>query len=174
MSGFKYYVLFLDDFTHVCGFFLYMQNLKCLMFLLIFTLMCKINFNPTSNSFNVIMVVNSIINPILPFLLLKALIFFPYTSQQNGKDKRTVRIVNNIICSLLFQAYLPPKFWVEALLTTVHTLNLFPSSTITNKTAFKLLFGHFPSHDHLRVFGCLCYPNLSGTVTHKLSPRSSA
>lgn len=32
----------------------------------------------------------------------------------------------------------------------------------------------FPSYDHLRVFGCLCYPNLASTSPHKLSPHSTS
>src|SRR6185312_13928653 len=29
-----------------------------------------------------------------------------------------------------------------------------------------------PSYAHLRVFGCLCYPNMTATASHKLAPRS--
>jgi hypothetical protein len=35
------------------------------------------------------------------------------------------------------------------------------------------LFGSPPSYEHLRVFGCTCYPNTSSTTAHKLSPRST-
>ena len=35
------------------------------------------------------------------------------------------------------------------------------------------LYGTAPSYDHLRVFGCACYPNTSATAPHKLSPRST-
>jgi hypothetical protein len=35
------------------------------------------------------------------------------------------------------------------------------------------LFGSPPSYEHLRVFGCACYPNTSATTPHKLSPRST-
>jgi transposase InsO family protein len=52
----------------------------------------------------------------------------PYTSQQNGRAERVLRTVNNIVRSLLFQANLPPSFWVEALHTTTYLLNLHPTS----------------------------------------------
>jgi hypothetical protein len=32
---------------------------------------------------------------------------------------------------------------------------------------------HNPSYDHLRVFGCVCYPNTFATAPHKLSSRST-
>jgi hypothetical protein len=34
------------------------------------------------------------------------------------------------------------------------------------------LFGSAPSYEHLRVFGCVCYPNTAATAPHKLAPRS--
>jgi hypothetical protein len=39
---------------------------------------------------------------------------------------------------------------------------------------YTLLHGTTPDYDQLRVFGCLCYPNLSATASHKLAPRSTA
>jgi hypothetical protein len=35
------------------------------------------------------------------------------------------------------------------------------------------LFGSTPSYEHLRVFGCMCYPNTTATVPHKLTPCST-
>jgi hypothetical protein len=35
------------------------------------------------------------------------------------------------------------------------------------------LFGSALSYEHLRVFGCTCYPNTTFTAPHKLSPRST-
>ena len=29
-----------------------------------------------------------------------------------------------------------------------------------------------PRYEHLRVFGCACYPNTTATAPHKLAPRS--
>ena len=50
----------------------------------------------------------------------------PYTSQQNGKAERIICTVNDIVRSLLFQASLPPRFWAEALHTATHVLNRLP------------------------------------------------
>jgi hypothetical protein len=35
------------------------------------------------------------------------------------------------------------------------------------------LFGSAPSYEHLRVFGCTCYPYTTATAPHKLFPRST-
>jgi transposase InsO family protein len=39
----------------------------------------------------------------------------PYTSQQNGKAERAIRTTNDVVRTLLFQAFLPSSFWAEAL-----------------------------------------------------------
>lgn len=59
------------------------------------------------------------------------------------------------------------------MLTVVPMLNLLPTSTLSFRTPFEILFGSFPTYDHLHAFGCLCYPHLSFTTQHKLSPWSS-
>jgi hypothetical protein len=98
---------------------------------------------------------------------------FPYTSQQNGKAKRMIRSLNDIVRSLLFQASILAAYWVEGLSTTTYLLNRLPSKTLAFATPHFSLFRSHPSYDHLRVFGYACYPNTAATVPHKLSPRSS-
>jgi hypothetical protein len=58
--------------------------------------------------------------------------------------------------------------------TATYLLNRQPTKTLTSATPFFALFRTQPSYDHLRVFGCRCYPNLSSTTAHKLAPRSAA
>ena len=94
----------------------------------------------------------------------------PYTSQQNGKAERLNRTIGNMIRTLLIQASMPFSFWVEALLTTSHILNLSPSSLLNYTTPYETLYHKQPSYNHLRVFGCACYPNLLSQAPHKLSP----
>ncbi|KAG8091152.1 hypothetical protein GUJ93_ZPchr0011g28159 [Zizania palustris] len=74
--------------------------------------------------------------------------------------------------SLLFQAGMPPSYWAEALHTATLLLNILPTKTLDFSTPHFALLGSAPSYDHLRVFGCKCYPNLSATAPHKLAPRS--
>jgi hypothetical protein len=97
----------------------------------------------------------------------------PYTSQQNGKAERSIRTLNNILRSLLFQASLPPVYWVEALHTATYLVNRLPTKTLASSTPYYHLHSTQPSYEHLKVFGCACYPNMSSTAPHKLAPRSS-
>ncbi|GJV33119.1 ribonuclease H-like domain-containing protein [Tanacetum coccineum] len=95
----------------------------------------------------------------------------PRTSQQNGKSERMIRTINNVVRSLLFQARLPPEYWVEALLTATYLLNILPSTSINNDIPYTKLFNKPTSYTHLRTFGCLCYPYTF--PPHKLAPRTT-
>ncbi|GJT84447.1 ribonuclease H-like domain-containing protein [Tanacetum coccineum] len=71
-----------------------------------------------------------------------------------------------------FKHRIPPSYWVEALNMVAHLLNILPSTAINNEIPFTKLHNKPPTYDHLRVFGCLCYPHIS--FDHKLQPRSTA
>jgi hypothetical protein len=98
----------------------------------------------------------------------------PHTSSQNDKTERIIHTTNNILRSLLFQASMPPSYWVEALHTATCLLNRHPTKTLSSAALSFVLFKTQPSYDYLRVFGCHCYPNLSSTATHKLALLSAA
>jgi hypothetical protein len=87
----------------------------------------------------------------------------PYTSQQNGKAECSLRTINDILRSLLFQASLPPAYWVEALHNATYLVNRLSTKTLAFSTPYSALFSSQPSYDHLKVFGCACYPNMSST-----------
>jgi hypothetical protein len=84
-----------------------------------------------------------------------------------------IRTTTNMIRCLLFQASLPATYWAEALHTATHLLNRLPSKAVSHPTPHFALYGTAPSYDHLRVFGCACYPNISATAPNKLSPRNT-
>ncbi|KAI3722068.1 hypothetical protein L2E82_33093 [Cichorium intybus] len=177
LSGFKYYILFLDDFSHFLWVFPLRAKTDVFTVFCNFRMYVKNQFKTDIQSLqcdNGREFDNTMFRAYLQSNGISIRFSCPYTSQQNGKAERSIRTINNIIRTSLFQASLSSKFWVEALLTAVHTLNLLPTTTLSYKTHFEVLFGIFPSYDHLRVFGCLCYPNTSSTAPHKIYPRSTA
>jgi hypothetical protein len=97
----------------------------------------------------------------------------PYTSAQNGWAERMIHTTTNMIRCLLFQASLPATYWAEALHTATHLLNRLSSKAVSHPTPHFALYDTTPSYDHLRVFGCACYPNTSATAPNKLSPCST-
>ena len=84
-----------------------------------------------------------------------------------------IRMTNDVVRTLLIQAFLPPRFWAESLHTATYLLNRLPSTASLAPTPHHALFGTPPRYDHLRVFGCACYPNTPATASHKLASRST-
>jgi hypothetical protein len=96
----------------------------------------------------------------------------PYTSQQNGRAERKHRHILDTVKALLISASLPERFWGEAALTAVYTINRVPSPTIHNQTPYERLYGSTPNYSLLRVFGCICFVTLPPHEHTKLEPRS--
>nr|CAB3463731.1 unnamed protein product [Digitaria exilis] len=59
-------------------------------------------------------------------------------------------------------------------LSSTYLMNRRPCTATSNITPFQLLLGTVLDYSSLRVFGSLCYPNLTATTAHKLCPRSTA
>jgi hypothetical protein len=97
----------------------------------------------------------------------------PYTSQQNGKAEQILSTVNDSLRTMLLHSGAPASFWAEALATATYVINRRPCRATDSITPFELLFSVALDYSTLRVFGALCFPNLSATMTHKLCPRST-
>lgn len=110
---------------------------------------------------------NSCLNNGITFRL-----FRPYTSSQNGKAEKKIRTINNLIRTLLAHAFNPLSFWHHALQMTTYLFNILPSIILNGLTPTQVLYHRRPTYNHLRVFGCLCYPLLQSSTINKLQPRS--
>lgn len=156
VSGFKYYLIILDDYSHYVWTFPLHLKSDTFATLTHFFAYVRSQFgaavkaiqcdngrefdNSTSRSF-------FLTNGIHPHMSC------PYTSSQNGRAERMIRTINNVVRSLLFQACMPPSYWVEALHVATHVLNILPTKTLQSSTPHSVLFGNQPTYDHLRVFG---------------------
>ncbi|KAJ9546350.1 hypothetical protein OSB04_018893 [Centaurea solstitialis] len=174
ISGLRYYVIFLDHYTHYL--WVYPLKRKSDVFAKFheFFHFVKNQFHTTIKSFqcdNGGEYNNHTFHDFFASHGIQFRFSCPHTSQQNGKSERMLRTINNTVRTLLFHAHLPPTYWVEALHMATHLLNILPSTTINLDTPHHRLFQKHPSYSHLRIFGCLCYPHL--VTPHKLAPRSS-
>ncbi|KAG8500663.1 hypothetical protein CXB51_002624 [Gossypium anomalum] len=96
----------------------------------------------------------------------------PHTSEQNGVVERKHRHIVDMGLTLLAQAGLSMEYWGYAFCCAVHLINRLPTVVLKGQTPFQALYGHAPTYDHLRVFGCCCFPYLRPFSSHKLDFRS--
>ncbi|EEC82022.1 hypothetical protein OsI_25984 [Oryza sativa Indica Group] len=172
VSGYKYYLVILDDCSHFVWTFPLRLKSDTFRTLTNFFAYVKTQFSKTIKSIQCDNGGKFDNTAARTFFLTEGVVLrmsCPHTSPQNGKAERMIRSINNIVRSLLFQASLPSSFWVEALHTATHLINRHPTKTLQFHTPFFALYGIHPTYNHLRVFGCKCYPNLSATAPDKLS-----
>jgi hypothetical protein len=96
----------------------------------------------------------------------------PYTSSQNSRVERMIRTTNNVMCSLLFQTFLPPLLGQGA---GRRYLSAQPPPHQGGSSPHPLLCSlwHLSLLRSPSFFWCTCYPSLSATAPHKLVPRST-
>lgn len=174
LSGIKYYIIFLDHFSHFLWVYPLHNKSDAFTKFLHFRSYVNTQFTTEIKSFQCDHggeFDNTLMQNLFSTNGIQIRFSCPKTSQQNGKSERMIRTINNFIRTLLFQAHLPPHFWVEALHMATYLLNILPSTAIQNDTPYHKLFHKPPNYSLLRIFGCLCYPYLNNT--NKLAPRST-
>ena len=97
---------------------------------------------------------------------------YPYTFQQNGCAEQKYRHILDVVRTLLISASLLERFWGDAALAAVYTINRIPSPTTYNKSPFELLYGQTPDYSSLQVFGCACFVFLPPHERSKLQPHT--
>jgi hypothetical protein len=176
VSGYKYYLVILDDCSHYIWTFPLRLKSDTFSTLANFFAYAHTQFGTTIKSVqcdNSREFDNSLARTFFLSHGVTLRMSCPYTSQQNGKAERSIRTLNNILRSLLFHVSLPLVYWVEALHTATYLVNRLPTKTLASSTPYYHLHSTQPSYEHLKVFGCACYPNMSSTAPHELAPRSS-
>jgi transposase InsO family protein len=153
-SGFKFYLVILDDFSHFTWSFLLRHKPDVLPTLIVFHAFVLTQFqhpivclqtdngkefdNHASRSF---------FSGHGIFLRLTC----PYTSQQNGHIECTLRTLNDSMRTMLLHASTPLNFWPDALATSTYLLNCRSYRVCQHITPHELL-GHALDYNHLRVF----------------------
>lgn len=66
--------------------------------------------------------------------------------------------------ALSFQSNLPSIFWGDVVQCATYLINRMPLTSLGNISPYEKLFGHSPNNEHLRAFGCLCFPLRSNKV----------
>nr|GEW75341.1 ribonuclease H-like domain-containing protein [Tanacetum cinerariifolium] len=152
LSGYKYHVLFLDHYSLFVWVYPLLYKYDVLSKFVLFRNYVRTHFKSEIQSFQCDHggeFDNRTLHKLFANNAIQFCFSCPKTSQQNSKSEWLVCTINNIIWTLLFQANLPPTFWVEALNMAVHLLNILPSTAIDNEIPYTRLFGTQPDYNLL-------------------------
>jgi histone deacetylase 1/2 len=169
ISGFKYYVHFIDDSSRFTWIYPLKQKSDTIHAFMQFKNMVEKQFNKR------IKIIQcdggGEFKPVQKVALETGIQFrmsCPYTSQQNGRAERKHRHVAELGLTLLAQAKMPLHYWWEAFSTAVYLINRLPSSVTQNESPYFLIHKKEPDYNVLKPFGCACYPCLKPYNKHKL------
>jgi transposase InsO family protein len=175
VSGYRYYVLFTDDYTRYS--WIFPMRLKSEVFghFSTFAMYVKTQFSLSIKQFQSDGGKEYDNLQFKQFCATNGIVHrfsCPHTPQQNGLAERKHRHIADMGRTLLHTAHMPHNLWVEAFCTAISLINRLPTPILQGTSPYKLLFGVSPDYTFLRVFGCICYPYLGDYVTNKLQPRS--
>ncbi|CAL5401450.1 unnamed protein product [Camellia sinensis] len=175
VSGYKYYVVFIDDFSKFTWLFPLHYKSEVFSKFLEFKALVETQF---STSLKILRSDNGgeyLSTEFQNFLKQKGILHHltcPHTPPQNGVAERKHRHLIETTIALMHHASLPLNLWFEALATAVLLINRLPTAKLHNLTPFEMLFNKPPDYSFLRIFGCRCYPWLRPYTNHKLQPKS--
>ena len=110
-SGYRYYLVILDDFTHYCWTFPLHHKSDVYEHIVQFISYAQTQFSLPVKCFQTDNGKEFINTPTTTFLASRGILFrdsCPYTSPQNGKAERILRTLNNSVSTLLMHASMPP------------------------------------------------------------------
>lgn len=172
---FKYYVIFVDNFSRYS--WLYPMKLKSEFYDIFveFQKLVERQFNHRIKIFHCDGGGEFISNRFQNHLRnsgIKQFMSCPHTPEQNGISERKHRHIVELGLAMLYHSRVPLKFWVDAFMTANYIVNILPTPKLQLDSPYSKIHHHQPSYEHLRVFGCACYPCLRPYTQHKFDPRS--
>lgn len=174
-SGFRYYVIFVDDFSRFTWLYPLRQKSDFYDVMLQFTAFVENQFSTSIKTFHSDGGTKFTNNKLQLFFrekVIRHILSCPYTPAQNGRVERKHRPVTETGLAMLFHSHTPLKFWVDAFNSAVYVINRLPSKVLNDKSPFELLFSTAPNFDNFHPFGCCIYPCLRDYTANKFEPRS--
>jgi transposase InsO family protein len=175
LSGFCYYVIFIDDFSRFSWLFPLKLKSDVHSCFLQFKSMAENLVSQPIKSFQSDGGEEYSYTPFKQLLTQHGILHrfsCPKTSQQNGVAECKHHHVMDTSLALLAHSGLSLKFWVDAFLTAIDLINRLPTPTLSNLTPYFKLFNRSLDYHLLRSFGYACYPLMHPYNPHKLAFRS--
>jgi hypothetical protein len=175
-TGFKYYVVFVDEFTKFTWVYLLKHKSDTLQVFSEFHAMVQTQFSLPIQVLRTDCGGEFTSHKFQHFCASKGLIHqmsCPHTPQQNGVAERKHRHLIQCALALLSESNLPMSYWHYAVSVAAHVINRLPTPNLSSKSPWEVLFHTSPDLTHLRAFGCQCFPLLTPYTAEKLYPKTT-
>ncbi|XP_071918386.1 retrovirus-related Pol polyprotein from transposon TNT 1-94 isoform X2 [Coffea arabica] len=165
--GFKYFVIFVDDFSRVTWFYLMKDRSELYSIFCAFVAEIKNQFGVPVRILRSDNAKEYFSTPFNTFMSKSGIIHqssCPHTPQQNGVAERKIGHLIEIARTVLLHMNVPKQFWSDAVLTACYLINRMPSNILGGQLPHSILFPHEPVFKlPPRIFGCVCF-------VHQLTP----
>lgn len=174
-AGYKYFVTFIDDYSRYTWVYFLRNKSEVFCMFKLFLGLVHTQFSATVKILRSDSGGEYMSNDFQSFLQTKSIISqrsCSYTPQQNGAAERKNRHLLDVVRTLLIETSIPPKFWVEALITATYLINRLPSQILGLESPYFRLHHCHPTYTNLHTFGCVCFMHPSPPHRNKLSAQS--
>jgi hypothetical protein len=173
VSGFKYFVLFIDDYSRKT--WIYFLKAKDEVFDKFQEFRALVE-NQTGRKIRVLRSDNGGEYTSKEFMDycaatgIKKELTVPYNPQQNGVAKRKNRTIVGATRAMIHDQGLPLFLWAEASRTAVYIQNRSPHTVLGKLTPEEVFTGTRPDVSHFRIWGSVCYCHVPSEKRTKLDP----
>ncbi|XP_040362272.1 uncharacterized protein LOC112202395 [Rosa chinensis] len=179
LSGMRYFVLFIDDFTRLSWVVLLKSKDSVFSAFTAFHKLVRTQYDAHVKVFrsdNGGEFVNHSFHEYFQHHGIIHQTSCSQTPEQNGVSERKNRHLLDMARSLLLSANMPKYLWGEAVLCASHLINRLPSVPLQGRVPLEVLSNYvsIPSSNTLpaRVFGCIAYVHLYKNQRSKLDARA--
>ncbi|KAL7306915.1 hypothetical protein TKK_0001074 [Trichogramma kaykai] len=177
IEGYRYYVVFKDDYSRYTRIFFMREKSEVAKYLDIFLNECdnhnhkvKIFRSGGGGEFDC-----KRVREILQNRGIELNLTCPYTPEQNGVSEQSNRYVVELARSMLTVSKMSKSFWTHACETATFLINRTGKSGVPDKSPIELWSGKsFKSFDYLRIFGSDCYVNIPKQFRSKFDDKAVA
>lgn len=174
-DGSRYFISFMDDFTHFTVTYLMKQKSETFEKFKQFHGMATSHFNLKLARLRSDRGTEYTCHEMKDFCKSQGIIMEinpPHNPQLNGVAERLNRTLMEKARTMLIDGALPNNLWSEAVMTATYLLNRSPTVKLDDMTPYEAWFGSKPDISKLRVFGSKAYAHADGQLK-KLDCRSS-
>ena len=176
-NGSKYFLTFIDDFTHFTVVYVMARKSECYEKFKEFEAEVTAKFNMRISMLTVDQGREYKSVQMVQFCKsrgIQILETIAYTPQQNGVAERFNRTIVEKARALMLQSGTPKFFWNEAIYTSAFLLNRSPTRALqSKKTPAEMWFGEKPNLTKVKIFGCRAFAWLPSQKRSKLDSKST-